>query len=72
MSTFLFLQRFQDGQPVRVRFAKAVTVLERYGKAGRGRGDLEFTFEPDTVAFSCTVVGSQEAGAVCIEFERPR
>jgi hypothetical protein len=72
MPTFLFLQRFENGQPVPVPFAKAIAVLERYGKAGRGRGDLEFTFEPETIAFGCTVVGNQEAGAVCIGFERPR
>jgi hypothetical protein len=58
MSTFLFLQRFENGQPVPVPHAKAVAVLERYGKAGRGRGDLEFTFAPDTIAAGCTVVGS--------------
>ena len=72
MSAFLFLQRFENGLPVAVPFAEAVSALGRYGKTGRGRGDLEITFDPDAIAIGCTIVGNPETGAVCIGFERPR
>jgi hypothetical protein len=72
MSAFLFLQRFENGLPVAIPFADAVAILGRYGKSGRGRGDTEITFESDTTAIGCTVVGNPQSGALCIGFERPR
>ena len=72
MSAFLFLQRFENGAPVPMPFADAVALLARYGKTGRGRGDTEVTFDSDTIATGCTVVGTPVLGALCIGFERPR
>jgi len=72
MSAFLFLQRFEAGLPVAMPFADALTLLGRYGKTGRGRGDTEITFEADTTAIGCTIVGNPQSGAFCIGFERPR
>ena len=70
MSAFIFLQRFENGEPVAMPFAKVVSTLERHGQCGRGRGDLEVTFA-EGIAASCTVVGDPQGGAMCIGFERP-
>jgi hypothetical protein len=72
MSAFLFLQRFEKGAVVPMPFADLVKILGRYGKTGRGSGDTEVTFEPDTLSDGCTVVGNPQTGALCVGFERPR
>ncbi|HEX8988256.1 MAG TPA: hypothetical protein VF816_09850 [Rhodocyclaceae bacterium] len=72
MTAFLFLQRFESGMPAALPFEPVMELLSRYGKVGRGRGDLEVCFDPGEIAAGCTVVGSAEAGVGCIGFERPR
>lgn len=72
MTAFLFLQKFESGQPVAMPYQDVVEALSKYGKTGRGRGDLEVTLPPDSIAALCTIVGSSEQGASCIAFERPR
>lgn len=72
MTAFLFLQRFEQGAVAPIPLQPLMDILSRYGKMGRGRGDLEITFEPDTVAFGCTVVGDAQTGVRCVGFERPR
>lgn len=71
MTAFLYLQRFDRGAPTTMPFQPLIEVLSRYGQAGRGRGDVELTLEPDTIASGCTVVGDPAAGASCAGFERP-
>ncbi len=72
MTAFLFLQRFENGIVVAMPFQPLMDILSRFGKLGRGRGDLEITLPPDTAAVGCTVIGSSESGVTCIGFERPR
>jgi hypothetical protein len=72
MTTFLFLQKFQNGIPIAMPYDEAMDVLARYGEQGSGRGDIEFTFPPDTIAASCTIIGNEKEGVRCIGFERPR
>lgn len=72
LTTFLFLQRFENGVAVPMPAAALMDLLGRHGHAGQGRGDPEFTFAPDTVAACCTVIGSSSGGIACIGFERPR
>ncbi|MEO7496235.1 MAG: hypothetical protein ABIT83_09770 [Massilia sp.] len=72
MTAFLFLQKFDDGAPAAMPFQEVMKIFSRVGKAGSGRGDIEFTLPPDTLAAGCTVVGDPASGALCIGFERPR
>jgi hypothetical protein len=72
MTAFLFLQRFENGQPATMPFGEVTAILGRHGKTGRGRGDLEVTFESDTTAAGCTVAGDARNGVICVGFERPR
>ena len=72
MTAFLFLQKFDAGVPVSMAFQPLMDILCRYGALGRGRGDLEVTLPPDTMAAGCTVIGSRESGVTCVGFDRPR
>lgn len=72
MTSFLFLQKFDDGVVVALPYAPLMAKLTRMGALGRGRGDLEIALPADAVAATCTVIGSAEAGITCIGFERPR
>jgi hypothetical protein len=58
-------------KPVALPYAKTLAALGRHGKAGRGRGDPEITFEPDTIAAGWHPGRTEEAGVTCIGFERP-
>jgi hypothetical protein len=72
MTAFLFLQKFDGGVPATLPYAPLMARLSRVGVVGRGRGDQEVALPADTMAATCTVIGSAEDGIACIGFERPR
>ncbi|WP_426210716.1 hypothetical protein [Massilia sp. TWP1-3-3] len=72
MTTFLFLQKFDGGVPVNLPYGPLMARLSQVGQVGRGRGDLEVALPVDTMAATCTVIGSVNDGVACIGFERPR
>jgi hypothetical protein len=72
MTAFLYLQKFDKGIPVAMPFQPVMDILSCYGITGRGRGDIEITFPPDTIAAGCTVVGNVNLGITCVGFDRPR
>ncbi|WP_426102884.1 hypothetical protein [Massilia sp. TSP1-1-2] len=71
MTTFLFLQKFDGGVPVNLPYGPLMARLSQVGQVGRGRGDLEVALPVDTMAATCTVIGSVNDGVACIGFERP-
>lgn len=72
MTAFLYLQKFTDGVPAAMPYQPLIDILSRFGKLGRGAGDLEVILPPDMVAAGCTVIGDSESGISCVGFERPR
>ncbi|MCL2658679.1 MAG: hypothetical protein FWD62_14945 [Betaproteobacteria bacterium] len=72
MATFLFLQRFENGQPAGMPYRETLNCLMRYGEVGRGKADLELATATDRLAASCTIIGDEKRGVTCIGFERPR
>ena len=72
MTAFLYLQRFDNGQPAGMPYADVMTLLARHGSAWRTGGDPAFTFADGSIASACAVIGDADTGVVCIAFERPR
>ncbi|MDM5180564.1 hypothetical protein PO883_25605 [Massilia sp. DJPM01] len=72
MTSFLFLQRFDNGKPAPIPYDDVMALLRRHGKARRWPVDTEVSFGPGKIAASCTVIGDAASGAACIAFERPR
>ena len=72
MTTFLFLQRFEQGAVAPMPFQPLMQLLARHGTVGRGQADVELTLAPDTIASGCTVIGDGDTGISCVGFERPR
>lgn len=72
MTHFLFLQKFIGGSPSGILVKDVLEVFNRYGVTGKGRGDLEITFESDTIATLCTLIQNDNDEITCIGFERPK
>ncbi|UOD31301.1 hypothetical protein INH39_06190 [Massilia violaceinigra] len=72
MTSFLFLQRFDNGEAAPIPYDDVMSLLRRHGTARHWPLDTEVTFGPDTIAPSCTVIGDAASGVACIAFERPR
>lgn len=71
VTTFLYLQRFANGEPAAMPFDVLISILARHGKPGRGLHDTEITFEAGRTAAGATVIGARTGGALCVGFERP-
>ncbi|UOD31302.1 hypothetical protein INH39_06195 [Massilia violaceinigra] len=71
MTTFLYLQRFADGESAVMPFDVLLSILARHGKPGRGAHDTEITFA-NGLAAGATLIGGRTGGALCVGFERPR
>ncbi|MDQ1812529.1 hypothetical protein RBA41_04355 [Massilia sp. CCM 9210] len=72
MTTFLYLQRFANGEPAAMPFDVLISILARHGKLGRGLYDTEITFAAGQTAAGATIIGERTGGALCVGFERPR
>lgn len=72
MTAFLFLQKFEGGEPSALPYAALMARLARAGVPGQGAGDLELALPAGAMAATCTVIGNAEEGIACIGFERPR
>lgn len=71
VTTFLYLQRFADGESAVMPFDVLLSILARHGKPGRGLYDTEITFANELAA-GATLIGARNGGALCVGFERPR
>ncbi|NHZ88814.1 hypothetical protein F2P45_07220 [Massilia sp. CCM 8733] len=71
MTTFLYLQRFVNGESAVMPFDVLLSILARHGKPGRGAHDTEITFA-NGLAAGATLIGGRTGGALCVGFERPR
>jgi hypothetical protein len=73
IAIFLFLQKFEGGQPACLPYQAVLEVLQRHGTPGRGPvGDTEIIFPADQVAHYGLLVGDAQHGASCVAIIRPR
>jgi hypothetical protein len=66
MTAYLFLQKFEAGRVVGMPYLEVIATLSKYGKAGRGLGDMEIYFPENKFAEVCTIAGSEESELHCL------